>query len=81
MGLFKGFVTIYFIVLKLTKPQTPYKQGLYGVNEKRNAAPARYPLASFRHADGIPSYLIGTIRYFFKIGNLWSMGKSNHIKK
>ncbi len=66
MGLFRGFVTICFALSKLIKPQNPYKQWLYGVNEKRNAAPARYPLASpFRHADGIPSHLIGTIRCFF----------------
>ncbi len=45
MGLFKGFVTIHFIASKNTKSQNTYKQGLYGVNEKRNAAPARYPLA------------------------------------
>ncbi len=45
MGLLKGFVTIYFIVSKLIETQTTYKQGLYGVNGKRNAAPARYPLA------------------------------------
>ncbi|WP_163418368.1 hypothetical protein [Flagellimonas sp. HSM57] len=58
MELLKGFVTICFIVSKLIETQTTHKQGLYGVNEKRNAAPARYPLASpFFSLVKIPSHL------------------------
>ncbi|MDO5974263.1 hypothetical protein [Flavivirga jejuensis] len=77
MGLIKGFVTIYFIASKHTKPQNTNKQGLYGVNEICSAALARYPLAiPFFPLVKIPSQLTKKSvtlllkNYFFLMGTV-----------
>lgn len=65
IGYSKAFVTIYYIDSKHTKTQNTHKQGLYGVNEKCNAALVRYPLPlPFFSMVKIPSHLIQTIRCF-----------------
>ncbi|WP_163419287.1 hypothetical protein [Flagellimonas sp. HSM57] len=67
MGIFRGFVTICFALSKLTKSQTPYKQGLCRAKWIRNAAPARYPLAlPFFPLVKIPSHLTKKSDAFFK---------------